>query len=126
MKNNAIKFITSITLLAIFTATSLAQGPATRVRFAGGGKTATASGTLSSEAMKDFVVAGRKGRKMTISVASPCKAHVLMEVTPADSIEMAQQSQFFSETLGKTGDLKVRVFSSSTDPCKYTLKVTVK
>jgi hypothetical protein len=126
MKNNATKVLISITLSAVFAASTFAQGPAARLRFAAGGKTASNSGTLQREAMKDFFVAGKKGQKMTISVSSPCKAHVLMEVTPADSIELAQQSQFFSEKLGKTGDLKVRVFSTSPDTCRYTLKVSVK
>lgn len=126
MKKNVVKFTTGIILTAAIAAAAFAQAPAIRLRFAAGSKTASNSGTLQAEAMKDFVVAGKKGQRMTISLSSPCKAHVLMEVTPADSIELAQQSQYFSQTIGKTGDLKVRVFSTSQDACRYTLKVSVK
>ena len=126
MKNTTIKIITNITLLVLLVTSTFAQGPATRIRFTKDGKNASTTGTLVAEATKDFVVAAKKGQKMTISVASPCKAHVLMEVTPADSIELAQQSQYFSETIGKTGDVKLRVFSSSPDQCKYTVKISVK
>lgn len=119
------KILVSIILSTVLATTIFALRPVTRIHLVKGKK--EIASVIPAKTNKDYVVALKKGQKVIISVASPCKANILMEIHAANGTQLASGTQFFDGEIAKTGDVKVRVMNgSSVDSCKSTLKVNVK
>lgn len=122
-----LKIAGSLILSIILATNAFAGRVETRVRFSKGAKKATVSGSIRPEANKDYVIALRHGQHVTISVGSPCKAHILMEVYGPDTSQTASGTQFYTGQITQSGDVHVRVANGSgADNCRFTLNFNVK
>ncbi len=91
----------------------------TRINFPKGRYSTNTSGKLRAEEEKIFLVRGKKGQKLIVSVRSNNK-----EVTAAyeDAYEVKHS---FELTFMKTGDLKIFLYNGG-KATSYTLNVTVR
>lgn len=127
MKNKTLKIFTAITLMSILAITAFAIQNATRIRFAKGKSSATMSGSVGSSGMKDYIIRGNKGQELTASVTSACEGvEIIVIDNGTGNVISENPSTEYADELPGTDDYIIRVQSSESATCKFTLKVGIK
>ena len=106
-------FVLSITILSSFSVN--AQKRITFKR----GSSATVSGSVMGDGSKQFVVAAKRGQRITVSVKSRSKS-VFLSAEASDVYETRRTYRTFD------GDNPIEIFNASSESSDYTLTVTIK
>lgn len=122
LKIVGIKFIVAVLIVFSLAGDSLAQ---TRIRFAKGRSAATLSGSIASDAVREFIINVRRGQMMTIQVTSG-NNKIDLEVTGRNG-HLAWGDNGFSEVeINDNGDHYITIKNSGNRATRYSLTVTVR
>jgi hypothetical protein len=120
--------------LAVVTAAPAVAAPAVaapahaqRINFKAGATSATVSGRLTSNGLKEYLVRAFKGQTMTVSVASARKDMVLEIYGRSDGVPLVRVAAGATSWKGKltaTQDYSIKVVATGSAG-KYTMKVSI-
>jgi hypothetical protein len=132
MKNSLFKTFILTWLLLICCSATLAQrgGKAepNRIAFKRGTTSTTISGTVRGDEEAEYVLAAKKGQRLTIHLTSRPRLTCLLEIHGPESIDLAFSKYDYNAPLPVTGDYLVIVLrpTESTGTSRYRMTVTVR
>jgi len=118
LKKLGVQILIAVVLIALTSADSFAQK---RVKFRRGSNSAVVSGSLGKNAKRVFIVSGKTGQALSISVKAANKD---IFVHP-EGEEMGEWGSGFSQALEADGDFRF-VLDNQGKATTFTMTVTVK
>lgn len=95
-----------------------------RIRFARGANAATVRTSVVRGTRDTFLVAARKGQKMTVSITS-LEKNAVFDIKAPNGKLLKQEGTSWSSTLSSTGDYRI-IVGGTRGNASYTLRVSVK
>ena len=135
MLKNLTIVLLALTWLALGDSVVLAQGGGKaepmRIEFKRGANSTTVKDKISGQVEAEYVVAARKGQKLTIKLTSAPTRSSVFDLKAPDSADLGLEydaNYSYNGTLPKTGDYLITVVRPTSSPgtSRFTLTVTVR